>query len=175
MLTCTECRSGSKPSTLAATSLMTDNQNLLILSKRFEDITSSYPLKLHKYIHTRSVRNFLFQLDKLESEWAHQRIYNQLDNYFDLIDESFIEDNSESIMLYDKFILPIAKTFNQFIPLHLVIRTRLVVMFSIIPLLLLYMFKSSLYFSILLIAIDIVLYARQLYYKNQKSSYGPFY
>jgi len=154
---------------------MTDNLSLLTLSKRFEDIAGNYPLQLHKYIHIMSVRNFLFQLDKLESKWAHQRIYNQLDNYFDLIDESFIEDKSESILLYDKFILPIARTFNQFIPLHLVIKTRYVVMFSIIPLLLLYMFKSSLYFLIILIAIDIVLYVRQLYYENQKSSYGPFY
>lgn len=160
---------------LAATSFMVDNQNLLTLSRRFDDIISNYPLKLHKYIHTRSVRNFLFQLDKLESEWTRQRIYHQLDNYFDLIAESFIEDNSESIMLYDKFILPIAKTFDQCIQLHLVIKIRFVVMFSLIPLILLYLFDSSLYLLFLLVAIDIASYVRQLFYENQRSSYGPFY
>ena len=154
---------------------MVDNQNLVALSKRFDDITSNYPVQLHKYIHIRSVRNFLFQLDKVESEWTRQSIYYQLDNFFDLIDERFIEDNSESIMLYDKFILPIAKTFNQCIQLHLVIKIRFVVMFSLIPLILLYLFDNSLYLLILLVAIDIAFYVRQLFYENQRSLYGPFY
>ena len=126
------------------------------------------------YIGT-SVKNFLLHLEKLESESAYEKIYKQLSNYFDLIDEKLIEDRNNAIMHYEKYIMPIAKTFEEYIHFHLVIKTRFITLICFFLSIVLYAFKSSFYYYLFLIAIYISIYFRQLYYERQKKTYGPFF
>lgn len=154
---------------------MTDNQNLEILIRRFEDIASDYSSRQREYIHFKSVNNFLFQLDKLNSDWTQQKIYSQLSDYFDLIQENFIDNKSDAILLFDKRISPIAKTYNGDIQFRLIIKIQWVILITLLLTVVLLILKSPFYYFLFLIVIDLLLYIRQLHFEEKRISYGPFY
>jgi len=157
------------------TSLMTDEIKFITLQNRFKEIKGFYLKENYKYIHAGSVDNFLAHSDNFLIEHHKQEIFKTLTEYFDVISSKQIDNITESLKLFNKYIRPLAGLFSESRGFHMAIKLWIMILWALPFFILLYFLKASIYFYIGLGILLILLMIRQLYFKRQKKIYGFMY
>ena len=151
---------------------MTDEMDFIILQNRFKEIKDFYSTKNYKYIHVKTVDNFLAQSDNSFMKHHKQEIFKTLTEYFNIIDSKQIDNITESLKLFNRYIRPLTILFSDFRGFHMATRLWIILLWALPFFILLYFFNASIYFYIGLAALIILLVARQFYFLNQKKTYG---
>ena len=157
------------------TSIMTDEINFIALQNRFKDIKDFYSNENYKYIHFKTIDNFLAHSDIFLMKHHKQEIYSTLTEYFDIISSRQIDNINESLELFNKFIRPLTNLFSDLRGFHLASKLWIMILWALPFFILLYFLKASIYFYVGLVALIFLLAIRQLYFKRQKRTYGFMY
>ena len=152
--------------------IMTDEINFITLQNRFREIKEFYSAENYKYIHARTIENFLAYADSFSMKHQRQEIYSTLTEYFDMISFKQIDNIIESRKLFDKYIRPLTIFFCDLRGFHMAARLWIMIVWTVPIFVLLYLFKVSIYFYAGLAALIILLVVRQLYFKAQRKTYG---
>ena len=99
-------------------------------------------------------------------------IYKTLTQYFDIISSKQIDNITESLELFNKYIKPLTNLFIDLRDFHLAPRVWIILLWTLLAFVALFLVKASIYFYIGLLVLTILFIARQLYYSNQKKTYG---
>ena len=151
---------------------MTEEINFLTLQTRFKEIKEYYSTENYKYIHVRTIDNFLFHADYFFMKHHKDEIYKTLTQYFDIISSKQIDNITESLELFNKYIKPLTNLFIDLRDFHLAPRVWIILLWTLLAFVALFLVKASIYFYIGLLVLTILFIARQLYYSNQKKTYG---
>jgi len=154
------------------TSIMTDEINFITLQNRFKGIKDFYSKENYKYIHVKTVENFLADSENFFMNQHKQEIFKTLTEYFDIIDLKQIDNISESLELFNKYIGPLTNLFSDLRGFHMAARLWTMLLWTLPFVILLYLLNASIYFYIGLAVLTILLVARQVYFKRQKKTYG---
>jgi hypothetical protein len=155
--------------------MMTEEINFKILQNRFNEIKDFYSSENYKYIHARTVENFLAHADNFSIKRHRQKIYNTLWKYFDIISSTQIDNVAESQKLFDAFIRPLTIIFSESIGFHTAVRLWIMIVWAVPVFALLYLIKAPVYFYTGLAVFIILLLIRQLYFNAQKKTQGFMY
>ena len=151
---------------------MTDEMDFIILQNRFKEIKNLYSKKNYKYIHVKTVDNFLAQSDNSFMKHHKQEIFKTLVEYFNTIESKKIDNITESLELFNKYIRPLTILFIDCKGFHMAARLWIILLWTLSFFILLYFLNGSIYFYIGLAVLIISLVARQFYFLNQKKTYG---
>ena len=143
---------------------MTDEMDFIILQNRFKEIKDLYSTKNYKYIHVKTVDNFLAHSDKSFMKHHKQEIFKTLNEYFNTIDSKEIDNITESLKLFNKYIGPLTILFSDLRGFHMAIRLWIILFWTLPFFIFLYFFNASIYFYIGLSALTFFLVARQFYF-----------
>jgi hypothetical protein len=161
---------------LAATfldiSVMTDEINFIALQNRFKEIKSFYSRENYKYIHVKTVGNFLTHSEKFFMKQHKQEIFKTLTEYFDIINSKQIDNITESLELFNKYIRPLTNLFSDLRGFHMASRFWIMLLWTLPFFGLLYFLNASVYFYVVLASLIILIVARQVYFMKQKKTYG---
>ncbi|HEV2483298.1 MAG TPA: hypothetical protein VGS79_26715 [Puia sp.] len=125
----------------------------------FDDLTSE---RMKKYIHYRSIRNFVCHFDDIKSEMARARVCKMLSDYIEEVRAKDFDfaGKEESLQLARKYLSPLADYYKEDANFMVVIKIKFVFIIGIIG-------DGILYFSGLssaILHIPIVTIAFLLYY-----------
>ena len=151
---------------------MTDDIDLLSLRKRFTEIKEFYSTEKGKYIHAKTIDNFLSNADNFFMKRDQQEGYDILNEYLERINLSQVDNITESLQLYNQFIRPLTPFFKQLKGFPMAFRFWIVILWTICLFGLLYLLKVSFYFYIVLTVLVIFFFVRQLYFDKKKKTYG---
>ena len=151
---------------------MTEEINFIALQNRFNEIKNFYPPKTIKYIHVRTVDNILAHANSFFMKHNKQEIFKALTEYLDIIGSKQIDNITDSLVLYDKYIRPLTNLFSDLRDFHMALPVWIMTLWLVPFYILLYFLKASIYFFVGLAALFILLVARQVYYTRQKKTYG---
>ena len=154
---------------------MTNEIKFITLQNRFKEIKDLYSKKNYKYIHVRTVDNFLAHSDNILIKHCKQEIFKTLTEYFDVISSKQINNITESLELFNKYIRPLTNLFSELRGFHMATKLWIMILWTLPFFILLYFLKSSIYFYIGLGALIILLMIRQLYLKRKKKTFGFMY
>lgn len=150
---------------------MTREINFLPLQTRFTEIKESYSAENYKYIHVKTIDNFLFHADSFMNHHKEE-IHNTLNEYLEIIGTTQIDNIAESLQLFNKYIRPLTNLFTDLRGFHMASRLWIKLSWTILIGILLFLLKASLYFYIGLFVLTIFILVRQLYYSRQRKTYG---
>ena len=163
-------------STLAATFIrnyfMIEEINFGDLQNRFTEIKKLYPLNKQKYIHANTITNFLTHANEFFMKNDQQEIHKTLSEYFDILNSTKIENVTESLQVFNKYIKPLTLLYSDLRGFHMAIRLWVLFISSIAIFFLLYLLKATTYFYIGTFALALFFVARQLYFKSRQKTYG---
>lgn len=91
--TCSNAARQHQPINLIPT--LTTNEHLVI-SEKFDSVINYYPGNKLKYIHYKTVQNFIFHLDNFSDNFQIDKISKLLMEYIDLKDQSAIDGNTHN-------------------------------------------------------------------------------
>ena len=154
---------------------MTTNEQLVI-SEKFKSVVNYYPRNKLRYIHYKTVQNFIFHLDNFSDNFQKDKIAKSLIEYIDLIDQSAIVGNAtEARELFQTYLEPIVNVYEKQLNFHLTIKPTTVLFFAIPLFLFSYMLKASIVYYFGLLALIIPLIARHFYYESKRLVYSIMY
>jgi hypothetical protein len=151
---------------------MTNEIDLPYLRKRFNKIKEFYSTENYKYIHAKTIDNFLSNADNFFMKRDQQEVYDTLNEYLDRINSSQVDNITESLQLFNQYIRPLTPFFKQLKGFHMAFRFWIVILWTLCLFGLLYLLRVHFYFYIVLTALIIFFVARQLYYDKKKKTYG---
>ena len=146
------------------------------LSLKFDNVMNYYPKNKRKYIHWKSLRNFIYHLDTFPNERQKNKIQNTLLEYLQLINErSVIEDSKDSLKYFKEYLQPIGQLYEDNLKFHIIAKTSTIVFWSSLALIVFYFLNVPYSLSIGLLSVDFLLFVRHYYYARQKRCYSVFY
>jgi len=151
---------------------MTDEIDLPSLRKRFNEIKEFYSTENYKYIHAKTIDNFLSNADNFFMKRDQQEVYDILSEYLDRINSYQVDNITESLQLFNQYIRPLTPFFKQLKGFHMAFRFWIVILWTLCLFGLVYLLKVSFYFYIVLGVLFIFFIARQLYFDKKKKTYG---
>lgn len=72
------------------------------LQTRFAEIKDGYANENYKYIHVRTIDNFLSHADDFSMKYHRDEIHKALTEYFDVISSKQIKNVTDSLELFNK-------------------------------------------------------------------------
>ena len=151
---------------------MTETFDFSSLQNRFNKIKEIYLPESLKYIHAKTVDNFLFHADSFFMRNNKEEIFKTLTEYFENIDTRRIDNTADSLELFNKFIKPLATLYVDLKSFHLASRIWVILFLTILFIICLYFLHATIYFYIGILMIVFFLIGRQLNYKRQRKTYG---
>jgi hypothetical protein len=120
---------------------MTQTLDFSILQNRFSEIKELYSSDKLKYIHIKSVDNFLFHADSLYMKHHKEEIYKTLNEYFDIIDSTQVDNPSDSLQLFNKYIMPLSNLYSDVKGFQPIFHLRTIIIWTV-PIFILVFIKS---------------------------------
>ena len=155
------------------TFLMTDEIDFKTLQNRFKNIKELYSRANYKYIHSKTVDNFLYNADDSFMQTDKKEIYNRIVEYIEVINSSNQIDNAvQSVELYNEYIRPLTPFFTQLKGFHMAFRLWVVTLWTFCIFALLYLLSAPVYFYAIVVASFIFFISRQLFYDRKRKTYG---
>ena len=151
---------------------MKDETDFFTLQTRFNKIKSLYAGRTQKYIHVKTVDNFLSHSDNFFMKEHRQQIFKLLTDYFDVIESKQINNITESLELFNRYIKPLANLFSELRGFHMAVRLWIILLWLLPIFILLYFLNASIYFYIPVVALVILFLARQVYFTRQNKTWG---
>ena len=151
---------------------MTEDITFINLKSRFAKIKEFYSTKNYKYIHVKTIDNFLFHADSFFMKHHKEEICKTLTQYFDIISLKQIDNTAESLNLFNKYVRPLTNLFSELKGFHMAARPWIIIFATLLVSVIFYLLRASIYFNIGLIAFVILLITRQSYFSRQKTTYG---
>ena len=153
---------------------MSDIQKLSKLSNKFQQTKDSLPKDKHKYLHVKTVENFIYHLGDFSSDSQKEMAYNALTKYINFINETTIKitNAKESHKIFEKFLAPLVDSYVDSLGFRLAIKPWIWVLWTLIIFLVLYSFVNFLLLFSGLFTIDLIILFRQIYYHRQKKLYS---
>jgi hypothetical protein len=151
---------------------MKDETDFFTLQTRFKEIKSFYPGANLKYIHVKTVDNFLSHSDIFFMKEHKQQIFKLLTDYFDVIESRQIDTVSKSLELFSRYIKPLANLFSESRGFHMVMRPWIILLWLLPIFILLYFLNASIYFYAPVVALATLFFARQVYFTRQNKPWG---
>ncbi len=151
---------------------MIEDFNFSTLQSRFEQIKLSYTKDNYKYIHVKTVENFLYHANTFFTNHHKEQVFKTLSGYFNIIDREKIKSASQSRELFEKYLRPLSNLFHDLKGFHLVSQTWVIITWSLPLFGLLYFLNASIYFYIGLLVCVFYFLVRQLYFQRQRRTFG---
>lgn len=142
-----------------------------MLQNRFVEIKESYSAENYKYIHVKTIDNFLFHADSFMNHHKEE-IHKTINEYLEIIGSTQINNIADSLQLFNKYIRPLTTLFTDLRGFHMASRLWIKLSWTLLIGILLYLLRASIYFYIVLIVLTIFILARQLYHSRQRKTYG---
>jgi hypothetical protein len=101
-----------------------------------------------------------------------QEVYKALSEYLDIIGSKQIDNITESLELFNKYVRPLTTLFSDLRGFHMAPRLWVMIVSTFPVFIMLYFLKVSIYFYISILALIILLAIRQRYFARQKRTYG---
>ena len=154
---------------------MNKEMEVEIISK-FKEIIKSYPKNRLKYIHWKSVRNFIYHLNNFPDNPDKSKIEIRLLEYIEIVDKSSVINTSQdSLNLFNAYLQPTGKLYEHYLDFHVVAKTSTILFGSLIIVVALYFLNANYLFYIGLIFIDFTIIYRHYYFAKQMKSYSLMY
>jgi len=116
----------------------------LTISDKFQSLVNRYPKNKLKYIHYRTVQNFIFHLDNVSDNFQRDKITKSLTEYIELIDQSSVISNAiDAKELFQQYLEPIGNIYQQQLNFHISIKPATLLFLGIPLFLFLYLLKAS--------------------------------
>ena len=148
----------------------------MTLSQKFESVIKMYPRNKLKYIHYKSVRNLLFQLDKFPDNHDKNKIIELLEEYINYIDEyPVITKSTDSLQLYTDYIQPVTELYRPYVNFHVTIKPLNLLIILIPVFLILFLFKIPISIYIYIIIFAALIIFRHFYYERKRVNSCIFY
>ena len=154
---------------------MTEAINFSNLQNEFNAIKKLYSNKNYKYIHAKTIDNFIFFADSFFLNKDKEEIYRTLSEYFSILNSTEVDNVHDSLKLFKKYIAPLTSLYIDLKGFHLALKFWIISISTLSFFLILYLVKAPNYYYIGLGSIFIILVARQLYYGKKKMIYGFLY
>ena len=101
---------------------------------------------IKRFYHFRSIQNFLYYFDDIESGQLKEKVYSILIEYLDLVKSEPIEDIHQCIILFDEYIRPVGTLYENAFKFMPVISLWVLIFWAIVLSAILYMFNLSMGF-----------------------------
>ena len=154
---------------------MIETINFLTLQNRFKQIKELYSSDRLKYIHIKSIDNFLFYADSFYMNHHKEEIHKTLSEYFDIISSTQVNNIRDSLQLFNKYIIPLTDLYKDLKGFKPILHSRTIIIWTLPILVLLFLLKSGMSFYIGLVIVVCFVFVRQLYYIRLKKAYGLMY
>jgi hypothetical protein len=151
---------------------MTDEIIFSTLQRQFKQIKELYSSENYKYIHVKTIDNLLSNADSFFMKSQKEEIYKTLSEYFDIIGSKQIDNVTESLELFNKYIRPLTILYSDLKDFHIAPRPWIIVLWILFSFFMLFFLKASFYFYVSLTALIVLLLSRQIYFIRQKKTYG---
>ena len=154
---------------------MNTNEQLTI-SEKFQLVITLYPKSKLKYIHYKTVRNFIFHFEDLNDGFQKNEIAKSLNEYMELLSQSAIIDNAiEAREIFQKYLQPIGIIFEEQLNFHITMRPTTLLFFTLPLFLFLYLLKVPTGYYIGLLVLTVYIIARHIYFDRKKRIYSIMY
>lgn len=160
---------------------MDENNNiwfdLLTLNIYVEDIRAKLHKRKIKYLHLKTIDNFLFHFHHLDDE-KQQVVYNVLYNYLITRKEAEDLDQIDAKLgkaLFEDQVLPVAKIYDKNVNFVPYAKTDVLFIWLIIISGLMFAFGGPMYLYLVICVFFLVHYFRLFKKRKDKKVYGYFY
>ncbi len=154
---------------------MIDKESILTLYNNFEQIKNSIPPSKLKYVHPKTVNNFIFHLDKFSYEAEKQKVYDRLTKYFDYLNNARVEDAITSQSAFIEYIQPLTNIYSDYLDFHMAVKPWIMILFTFVIALCLYYFNASFWTYIASSSVLLLLVARHFYFQKKQRLYSIMY
>ena len=154
---------------------MFDIQKQIALSERFQKTKASFSKDLHKYIHAKTVDNFINHIDKFTYDAQKENVYESLSEYIDHVDSLTMLNAETAKETFAKYLSPLTILYSDHNDFHLAIKPFWIILATIFGVLILYFTNVPYYSYFVFIAIILLIEARQIYFQKQKKLYSILY
>jgi hypothetical protein len=141
---------------------------------QYKRIVSQIPIDSHKYIHSKSIENFISQIENM-SEWDAIYVKNKLQEYLLKVESSIQDINSyNGLELFEEFIYPLGSYLKKY-GLKRIMPNKYRYIFSLMTDFLLLIIFYPLFFPLATVVVMIyyLLWLKPIY--RSKKVYGLFY
>jgi hypothetical protein len=154
---------------------MIDKQNILALYNNFEQIKNSIPPSKLKYVHSKTVDNFIFHLEKFSYQAEKQKVYDGLTKYFDYLNNVRVEDAKTSQSAFIEYIHPLTNIYSDYLDFHLAIKPWIMILYAFVIASCLYLFNAPILAYIVGASVLLLLVVRHFYFQKKQKLYSIMY
>ena len=154
---------------------MFDIQKKIALLERFQKTKASFSADRHKYIHTKTVNNFINHIDNFTYDAQKENAYKSLMVYIDHVDNLTILDAKTAKEIFAKYLDPLVTLYSDHNDFHLAIKPFWIILATGLGLLALFLINAPMYYFFVFISIIFLIEARQIYFQKQNKLYCILY
>ena len=149
-----------------------DSQSLLI---RLQELKLNYPEDNQKYLHTKSIENFLVYFDKIKPHSKQRFVYENISNFLTEAENETINSVGDCQILYSQYILKVGQLYSLKLSFSYAGTYKLIGIIFSIPIIGIFILKLSplFYLADLILFLTIIIFQNRS--EKKKKTWGFLY